>query len=142
MTKHFLKSTAILFTAIFFFASCSKEHQIRHDLSGTWKVISATDSTISADLTAGFSFQYQFSDCKKKDEPCDGVYTISYTLLGLPLSVSANYKWTVKTDLLTITPTDTTTLKPASLHIDFTAKDKVTATDAGNSASIYHLEKL
>ncbi len=142
MTKHILESTTILFTVIFFFASCSKEHKIRHNLSGTWKVSSATDSTINADLTAGFSFQYQFSDCKKKDEPCDGVYTISYTLLGLPLSLSANYKWIVKEDVLTISPTDTATLKPASLHIDFTDKKKVTATDAGNAASIYHLDKL
>ena len=142
MTKHILKSTVILFAIIFFFASCSKESKIRNKLSGTWKVTSATDSTINADLAAGFSFQYQFSDCKKKNEPCDGVFTLTYTFLGLPLSVSANYKWIVKEDVLTITLTDTTILKPASLHIDFTDKKKVTATDAGNSASIYQLDKL
>ncbi|MEI7802650.1 MAG: hypothetical protein WCI97_08405 [Bacteroidota bacterium] len=141
MTKHFLKSTAILLTVVIFFAACSKENKIRKNLSGTWKVTSATDSTINADLALGATLQYQFSDCKKTDEPCNGVYTLSISFFGLPLTSSVNYKWSVVKDVLTITPDSTSTLAPGSFHIDFTEKDKVTATDVNKASSSYNLQR-
>lgn len=141
MTKHFLKSIAILIVVITFFASCGKEHKIRKNLSGTWKVVTTTDSTINAAMALGTTVQYQFSDCKKKDEPCNGVYTVSYSLLGFPISVSANYTWMVKEDVLSITPSDSL-LAAGSFHIDFTDKKKLTATDVNNAANITTLEEL
>ena len=141
MTNHILKSAAIIFTTILFFASCSKEKKIRHDLAGTWKVIATTDDSISTAMALGAGFQYQFSDCKKKNEPCNGVYTLTYNLLGFPISIGVNFTWRVKEDVLTITPADTATLDAASLRIDFTSKDEVTATDIKTN-NTYSLNQL
>ena len=140
--KNFVQTTAIFIIIIVFFGSCGKEHKIRKDLSGTWKVTSTTDDSINSAMSIGVNFQYQFSDCKKQDEPCSGVYTFTYDFLGLPISVSANYKWNVKKDVLTITPEDTANLNPGSFNILFNSDTKVTATDVSNASTFYILEKL
>ncbi len=141
MIRKFLKAISFIAIGVFLFGACSKENKIRKNLSGTWKVVSTTDSTINAAMTAGTTVQYQFSDCKKKDEPCNGVYTLSYNLFGFPLSVSAPYTWIVKEDVLSITPSDTL-LTAGSFHIEFTDKKKLTATDVANAANITTLEEL
>lgn len=141
LMKNILKTASALLIAIVLFAACGKENKIRKNLSGTWKVVSTTDSTISAAIAAGTTVQYQFSDCKKKDEPCNGVYTFTYNLLGFPLSVSAPYTWIVKDDVLSITPSDSL-LTAGSFHIEFTDKKKLTATDVANAANITTLEEL
>ncbi len=139
--KNILKSATTLLIMIVLFCACSKEHKIRKNLSGTWKVVSTTDTTINAAMALGTTVQYQFSDCKKKDEPCNGVYTFTYNLLGFPISVSAPYTWIVKKDVLSITPSDTL-LTAGSFHIEFTDKKKLTATDVSNAANITTLEEL
>lgn len=139
--KKILKTFTLLLIAAIVVSSCSKENKIRKNLSGTWKVITTTDSTINAAMATGTTVQYQFSDCKKKDEPCNGVYTLSYNLFGFPLSISAPYTWIVQEDILSITPSDTL-LTAGSFHIEFTDKKKLTATDVANAANITTLEEL
>lgn len=139
--KNILTTALSLLIMIVLFCACTKEHKIRKDLSGTWKITSATDSAINADLALGATLQYQFSDCKKKTEPCNGVYTASIVFLGFPIATSVNYKWIVVKDVLTITPDSSSTLTPGNFHIDFTAKDKVTATDVNNASNTYTLLK-
>ncbi len=141
LMKNILKTASALLIMIVLFGACSKEHKIRKNLSGTWKLTSTTDSIINAALLLGATAQYQFSDCKKKDEPCNGVYTISYNLLGFPISISANYTWIVKDDVLSITPSDSL-LAPGSFHIEFIDKKKLTATDVSNASNITTLEEL
>lgn len=141
MIRIFLKSISFVAIGVFLLSACSKENKIRKNLSGTWKVVSTTDSTISAAIALGTTVQYQFSDCKKKDEPCNGVYTFTYNLLGFPISISAPYTWVVKKDVLSITPSDTL-LTAGSFHIEFTDKKKLTATDVANGANITTLEEL
>ncbi len=137
MSKKIFSGTILLVIAVFFLASCSKEAKFRKNLSGTtWSVISSTDDTISTALAFGYILKYRFDDCKKKDEPCSGLYTLT---LG-SLSQNVNFTWVMNDDVLTITPDSSSGSNIGSVRLDFTETDKVVATDVSNGRA-YTLQR-